>query len=221
MDRYLHENYDVALEGFKTMDQCRAEISKALKEMDKLKTSAFGQVKLNKADILEQTLSYFDQQKHDGSLDELETLRGVFGWAQNTIQVQMEALTASVEERRNIYSDIFNNDELKKRPYELRATFHHDGKSGTGHYWAYIWVEPDHNSSLESPEGSDTGGWFRFCDSQVTAATEDQILSEGATLFSMIYVDANVPKYSRSEIQELIPEELQVKRIPIICIQNN
>jgi len=123
------------------------------------------------------------------------------------IESRLQDLETLIAEQREKIDSIFNTPDMKENPYELRASFHHDGKSGTGHYWAYIWVEPSEHNLLEDIPTE--GGWFKFCDAIVTAATEQEIMEDSVPPFSLMYVNASLPKFSREQLYACIPDELK------------
>lgn len=106
--------------------------------------------------------------------------------------------------------EAFDIPEFEEKPYDLRATFHHDGMSGTGHYWAYIRVEPaEENLLMDIP--NESGGWYRFCDACVERVTDDQMLQDDTPPFALVYTDRDIPAFSREQLQSAIPETLKVQ----------
>lgn len=206
MDRYLLEKRDAVLEGFKKMEACRREIAKATSEMNALKNDS--SLSMDKRDILLQTMAFFEDSD-EVSPEDLESIKTVLRSVKNSIEQRLETLEDLVEEERDKIRQVFDTEDMKEKPYHLRASFHTDGKSGTGHYWAYIWVEPSQQSLLEDIPSK--GGWFKFCDAHVTAATEYQVLNDPVPPFSVMYVSADIPQFSKEEIYECLPDELKVK----------
>ncbi|GAN01846.1 hypothetical protein MAM1_0012c01281 [Mucor ambiguus] len=214
MDRYMLEKKEVSLPGFQEMEACRKEIAKSRLKIDKLKGSGSGPTAIDKRDILIQTLSYFEnkEQLHEdgnpsASNEELGTLKEMINSVKENIDSRLQNLETLIAEQREKIDTIFDTPDMKENPYELRASFHHDGKSGTGHYWAYIWVEPSEENLLEDIPAE--GGWFKFCDAIVTAATEQEIMDDPVPPFSLMYVDASLPKFSREQLYACIPDELK------------
>lgn len=106
---------------------------------------------------------------------------------------------------------IFNDANLQKKPFDLRAVLYTDGLSGTGHYWGYIWVEPNERNLLIDIEvDDDGGGWYRFCDADVQRVTEADIWKEDINPFALLYVDRSIPCLTKEELDKYIPEELKV-----------
>lgn len=103
----------------------------------------------------------------------------------------------------------FDIPEFKEKPYDLRATLHHDGMSGTGHYWAYILVEPAERNLLEDIP-NESGGWFKFCDACVERVADDEMLRDDMSPFALIYTDRDIPIFSKQQLQSAIPETLKV-----------
>ncbi|KAI7898467.1 uncharacterized protein BX663DRAFT_533335 [Cokeromyces recurvatus] len=169
------------------MDQYQKQILCAQQEITKLKGD-----KIDKRNLLEQTLEYFNQQQT--RIDDLESvLTSVREW----IEDRLAGLEKVIDEKKAQIERLF--DDMKTTAYQLRATFHHDGKSGTGHYWAYIWVE----TSLSE------GRWFKFCDAIVTPATEQDILNDPIPPFSFIYVSDALPKVTKEQLYDCIPDTLK------------
>ncbi|KAI9483838.1 MAG: hypothetical protein EXX96DRAFT_594419 [Benjaminiella poitrasii] len=178
------------------MNIYQKQILQAQQEITKLKGNQF-----DKRDILSQTLQYFDQQQDNSSDD----LRYVLSSVRDSIDNRLIELQSLIEEKRAQMSTLF--DDMKEVGYRLRASFHHDGKSGTGHYWAYIWVEPSEESLLEDIPSE--GGWFKFCDASVTAATAEDILNDPVPPFSFMYVSDALPKFSKEQLFDCIPDTLK------------
>ncbi|EPB91905.1 hypothetical protein HMPREF1544_01199 [Mucor circinelloides 1006PhL] len=215
MDRYMIEKKEASLAGFQEMEACRKEIAKSRLEMEKLKGGGGdGPTAFDKRDVLIQTLKYFENKQQDQEEEplaqeeeEVGTLKDMINSVKETIDSRLQDLETLVAEQREKIDTIFNTPDMKENPYELRASFHHDGKSGTGHYWAYIWVEPSEENLLEDIPTE--GGWFRFCDAIVTAATEQEIMDDPVQPFSLMYVNASLPKFSKEQLYACIPDELK------------
>lgn len=210
MDRYMLEKKKTSLSGFQEMEACRKEIAKARAEMQKLKGGEDGPMATDKRDLLIQTLAYFEDKEYDeeeSTTEGLDTLKNIINSVKDNIELRLQDLEALITEQKQKIDAVFDTPDMKENAYELRATFHHDGKSGTGHYWAYIWVEPSEESLLEDIPSE--GGWFRFCDAIVTAATEQDIMDDPVQPFSFMYVSTSLPKFSKEQLYACIPEELK------------
>lgn len=219
MDRYMIEKKDQSLQGFEEMEACRREISKARLEMDNLKGSSANN--MDKRDLLSQTLTYFEHKQQDNDeepqdIDSIEALQYIINTVKENIESRLEDLETRIAEQKEKMGNLFNSDEMKENPYGLRASFHHDGKSGTGHYWAYIWTEPAEESLLSDIPSE--GGWFKFCDASVTAVSEDAMLNDPVPPFSLMYVSNSINKHSKDELYACVPEGLKVN---INCKNNN
>lgn len=112
-------------------------------------------------------------------------------------------------ERKQQLQDIFNDTCLQEKPYDLRAVLYTDGLSGTGHYWAYIFVEPNEKNLLADIEVED-GGWYWFCDAEVRRVQEEDVWNEERNPFALLYVDRSIPCLTREELDKYIPDELKV-----------
>lgn len=210
MDRYMLEKKKISLSGFQKMEACRKEVAKSRVEMQKLKGGDDGPMATDKRDLLIQTLAYFEDKEHDeeeSTTEGLDTLKNIINSVKDNIELRLQDLETLITEQKQMIDTIFDTPDMKENAYELRASFHHDGKSGTGHYWAYIWVEPSEESLLEDIPSE--GGWFRFCDAIVTAATEQDIMDDPVQPFSFMYVSASLPKFSKEQLYACIPEELK------------
>jgi hypothetical protein len=219
MDRYMMDKKDKALEGFKRMDTCRREILTSRAEMEKLKND--NTLSMDKRDLLIHTLNYFEQRKEDNEVGEeeidegsLELLKSVLGSVKEKIDSRLEDLENVILEQKEKMHHIFDTEDMKDNAYELRASFHHDGKSGTGHYWAYIYIEPSQDSLFEDIPSE--GGWYKFCDAYVTAATESEIYNDPVPPFALMYVSADLPKFTKEQLYECLPVELRVRKV--LCI---
>ncbi|KAI8644347.1 hypothetical protein BD408DRAFT_462604 [Parasitella parasitica] len=192
------------------MEACRKEMVTSRLEMEKLKGGGDGPLATDKRDLLMQTLDYFEHREHD--VDEaatagLDALKDVLNSAKDKIETRLQDLEKVVAEQRQKIDTIFDTPDMKENAYELRASFHHDGKSGTGHYWAYIWVEPSEDSLLKDIPSE--GGWFKFCDAIVTAATEQNIMEDPVQPFSLMYARVSLPKFTKNQLYACVPEELK------------
>jgi hypothetical protein len=208
MDRYLNEKRDTVLNGFQQMDSYRKDIIKSTSEIEKLKSDS--SLSMDKRDLLIQTLNYFEEKEGEEGQD-LQVIKDVLNSVKDKIEKRLDELENLVLDQKEKIHHVFNTEDMKEKPYDLRASFHTDGKSGTGHYWAYIWVEPSEESLLEDIPVE--GGWYKFCDAQVTASTEFEVLNDPVSPFSLMYVDRNIPHYSKEQIYECLPEGLKVKNI--------
>ncbi|KAI9279578.1 hypothetical protein BY458DRAFT_502232 [Sporodiniella umbellata] len=142
----------------------------------------------------------------EGSDKETDLLLSVIEDIQQNISDSLQKHESLMKaQKKEIYS-VFDRDDMKIKPYTLRATFHHDGKSGTGHYWAYIWVEEVGGNLLDV---SSEGGWFKFCDAQVTPAKEEDLFNDPIPPFSLMYIDESLPKFTKAQIYKQLPEELK------------
>lgn len=211
MDRYMTEKKEKSLQGFKEMEACRREVRKATLEMNNLKRDST--TNTDKCDLLSQTLAYFKQKQQEDDqepqdMDSFESLQHIINTVKEEIESRLEKLTTFIAEQREKMHSLFNSDDMKENPYGLRATFHHDGKSGTGHYWAYIWTEPAEESLLSDIPSR--GRWFKFCDASVTRVSEDAMLNDPVPPFSLMYVNDSIPKFSKDQLYACIPETLKV-----------
>ncbi|KAI9255953.1 hypothetical protein EDC94DRAFT_523834 [Helicostylum pulchrum] len=186
------------------MESCRKKIMQAKSEMETLKRDST--LSIDKRDVLLHTLDYFEQAHHDQQ-EELDILKQVLYAVNEKIDLRLIDLEDVVMDQREKIHHVFDRDDMKENPYGLRASFHHDGKSGTGHYWAYIWVEP-----MEQPLLSDIaleGGWFKFCDAYVTACTETEVYSEPVPPFALMYVSDALQNVTKEELYNCISDTLK------------
>lgn len=208
MDRYMIEKRDQALEGFKQMDLCRQDIKNSKAEIDRLKSSNV--LGMDKRDVLSRTSEYFqEKEQEEGDEDGLESLKYILNCVKQKIDTRLADLENIILDKEDKMHQVFDKDDMKENRYELRASFHHDGKDGTGHYWAYIWVEPMEQNLLQDIPSE--GGWFKFCDAYVTASSETELYNDPFSPFAVMYVNEAIPKYTREQLYECIPESLKVK----------
>lgn len=213
MDRYMIEKKDKALQGFREMELCRKKIMKAKSEVETLKRDST--LSIDKRDVLLHTLDYFEQSQYDQST-ELDILKQVLNAVNKKIDSRVIDLEEIVMDQREKIHHVFDQDDMKENPYGLRASFHHDGKSGTGHYWAYIWVEPTEQALMSDIPLE--GGWFKFCDAHVTACTETEVYSETVPPFALMYVSDALPNFTKEELYNCIPETLKVNATSFMII---
>lgn len=206
MDRYMVEKKDQALRGFKEMELSRKKIMQAESEMETLKRDST--LSIDKRDVLLHTLDYFEKIHHDQP-EELDILKQVLNAVNEKIDLRLIDLEDIVTDQKEKIHHIFDRDDMKGNAYGLRASFHHDGKSGTGHYWAYIWVEPMEQSLLSDIPLE--GGWFKFCDAYVTACTETEVFSDPAPPFALMYVSDALQNVTKEELYNCMPDTLKVR----------
>ncbi|KAI8968030.1 hypothetical protein BDF20DRAFT_926948 [Mycotypha africana] len=153
--------------------------------------------------------------------EDIELVQSSISKIKQSIVARIEDLEARIESHQQKMASIFNNrDDLKDYPYSLRASFHHDGLSGTGHHWAYIWVEPakpaEENLLQDIPldakseqrncdEHARGGGWFKFCDASVEPVTENDIYADPVSPFALLYTAADsnaktLPRFTKEQL---------------------
>ncbi|KAI8328692.1 hypothetical protein EDC96DRAFT_452724 [Choanephora cucurbitarum] len=176
------------------MDGYTKEMAQIDQEMQRLRQSQG----MDRLDILSQAYAYFEQS-HEG-------LRTLLTSVQHDLQHQLDQLASRKEGLRQAKACLF--EDMKECPYDLRATFHHDGKSGTGHYWAYVYVESSEVSLLEDMEPTRKAGWFKFCDASVTPVSEDAVWNDPVRPFSMLYADRSIRQFTRDQLNACIPDSL-------------
>ena len=204
MDRYMTQKRGSILQGFKTIDSCRKTIVKSRQRMEELKRDD-SHLTTDKRDLLKETLAYFESQEDDN----VSVLKQLLTSVERNITTQLEHLEETIHKQREQMHTVFEADDMKENPYDLRASFHTDGKSGTGHYWAYIWVEPSEYDLLEDVPYE--GSWYKFCDASVTLSSDTEVLNETTPPFSLIYASRTIPHYTKIQVEECIPMELKVK----------
>ncbi|KAI8980541.1 hypothetical protein BDB01DRAFT_843846 [Pilobolus umbonatus] len=140
-------------------------------------------------------------------MKEVGLLESVLSSIRQRMDEEIDELERKIIHYQELISTLFDTEDMKKIPYRLRASFHHDGKSGTGHYWAYIWVEPSEENKLH--EVSPDSGWFKFCDALVIPVSEDELFNDPVPPFALMYVDQYLPFFNMNSVQESIPEALK------------
>ncbi|KAI8382300.1 hypothetical protein BD560DRAFT_323363 [Blakeslea trispora] len=155
----------------------------------------------DKLTILKNACSYFEQTDRQGLVSVLTSV-------QQAIQDQLAELESQKANIKDKMSTLFSSEEMKQCPYDVRATFHHDGKSGTGHYWAYIYVEPSEISLLEDIPAKEEGGWFKFCDASVSPVSEDALWNDPVAPFAMLYADRSIQRWTKDQLKACLPESL-------------
>ncbi|KAI9491443.1 hypothetical protein BDB00DRAFT_789575 [Zychaea mexicana] len=210
MDRYLFENRDKILKRYEQAQAWRDEINDASERMAKLRNNNLtnGQGKTaaaDKSDILSKTIDYFEEYSAD---EATQSLRNVLNQVKDGITARLEELEELVKQRTDDLRNLFNDSEYCQAPYDIRAILHHDGMSGTGHYWGYIWAEPGEENLLQDIP-NDRGGWFKFCDASVRPSNEDEIFNETSNPFALVYVKRDIPRYTGAQLFNIIPSGLQ------------
>lgn len=217
LDRYMDYNKEQSIQGFQKMQTYQMDIKKSQAEIDKLK----GDIRsVSKRVLLDESIKYFkDRQENDINDDDLNALDYILKTVKQKMTIRLEQMETLLKERKREIYAIFDREDMKKKPYKLRATFHHDGKTGTGHYWAYIWVESKEENLLEDMPAE--GGWFRFCDASVVPAKEEDIFNDPVPPFSFVYVDDSLPRYTKNQIYECVPDELKVQLLFCLKMKTN
>ncbi|KAI9274695.1 hypothetical protein BDA99DRAFT_498260 [Phascolomyces articulosus] len=216
MDRYLLQNREKILASYQQEQVWRDEIKQANELMAKLRnynltvepgktTAGAPTTIIDKREILSKTINYFSERSNKESIQDLQN---VLKKTQDRITVHLEELEDLVKQRSNDLQNLFDKPEYQQMPYDVRAILYHDGMNGTGHYWAYIWVEPDEENLLQDIP-NDAGGWFRFCDANVRPSNEDEVFNEPLNPFAVIYVDRTITSYSKVNLSDVTAESLQ------------
>ncbi|CAO3630898.1 unnamed protein product [Cunninghamella echinulata] len=213
LDRYLNTNKSISLQKYQQADELRKEIRRTQYELQKMQHSDHD---LNKHQLLDTTITYFnnkidtaeDISENNDYVKSLKSLQNVLQQVQNNIEKKQTELKQIEIERKQQLQDIFNDTCLQEKPYDLRAVLHTDGLSGTGHYWAYIFVEPN-ETNLLADIGVEDGGWYWFCDAEVRRVQEEDIWNEERNPFALLYVDRSIPCLTREELDKYIPDELK------------
>ncbi|KAI8079580.1 uncharacterized protein B0P05DRAFT_541189 [Gilbertella persicaria] len=193
MDRYMQEDQKRALEGFKKIESSRKQIVALEAQIQALE----GNAGLSRLDILTHTMTYFKDRQE--MVDILSTV-------QQSIQARLTSLKNKVKEIKQDMTHAF--EDMKQHPYDLRATLHHDGKHGTGHYWAYVYVEPSEISLLPDIPVEDKGGWFKFCDASVVPVSDQAMLDDPTPPFSLLYASQAIPQFTRDQLSQCVPQTL-------------
>ncbi|KAF7721378.1 hypothetical protein EC973_004822, partial [Apophysomyces ossiformis] len=210
LDRYLEENKELALKCYRQIDQWQKEIKQARLELSQLQ-SVHDKSKLNKQEILKGAISFLEKRSEESMDDEstlepLQSAQRVISQLHDDIEGRLAELRQLESNRQNAMRNLFQVPEMLKRPYDLCATLHHDGMSGTGHYWAYIRVDTCKDTPSEVPSEEK---WYRFCDASVTPVTTIEVFLEPVAPFAVIYVDRNIPKYTETQLHDCTSEALQ------------
>ncbi|KAG0166841.1 hypothetical protein DFQ30_006655 [Apophysomyces sp. BC1015] len=193
LDRYLLENKEKSLKTYRLAEQWRKEIRRARSEISKLQ-GVHDKSKLDKQEILQAAIDFLEERSHESTNDEIasEPLRStqrILSEVQHDIKKRLAELQQLESNRQEAIKNLFKEPEMQRKPYDLCSTLHHDGMSGTGHYWAYIRVssrEPDFSM------GTFGGGqWYRFCDASVVPVTEFEVLSEPVAPFAQFVNEDN------------------------------
>ncbi|KAG1472145.1 hypothetical protein G6F56_001715 [Rhizopus delemar] len=203
LDRYMRDNKDKAIHGFQKMQAYQMDIKSLQAEVDRLKGDVHS---MSKSELLDQSIIYF-KENEDAERVDMDALVCVLETVKQKMSDKLNKTEYLLKERKKEVYKVFDTEDMKNRPYNLRATFHHDGKNGTGHYWAYIWVEAKQENLLENMPTE--GGWFKFCDAQVTLVKEEDMFNDPVPPFSLMYVDGSLPKYTKQQLYEGLPDELK------------
>ncbi|ORX50857.1 hypothetical protein DM01DRAFT_1090785 [Hesseltinella vesiculosa] len=230
LDRYLTANRQLVLEKHQQGDQWRQEVLDLRTRLDQLQktlqspasapagaphapASASSPSALSKTDILDLTSRFLNSKissDHPSPdyTQGLQSLNLVVQNVKNNLERKQKEFAQLEQERQASLKGLFEDDTLKKRPYDLRAALYTDGMNGTGHHWGYIWIEPDEENLLEDIPIDNEGSWYRFCDADVRKVTSDEVVAESANPFALLYCDRTLPVVPKDQILSQVPSEL-------------
>ncbi|CAG8687398.1 7689_t:CDS:2, partial [Gigaspora rosea] len=109
---------------------------------------------------------------------------------------------------------MFDKPDMKKYLYRLKAVLVHNGQSGQGNHWAYIWVSRCSKSDTHNPSTMDNGNWMKFQENTVEEVLEDLVLNKPGdyysshSVYTLFYVNEKVD-YNFPNLADVIPDSLK------------
>ncbi|XP_070621754.1 ubiquitin carboxyl-terminal hydrolase 28 isoform X2 [Erythrolamprus reginae] len=125
------------------------------------------------------------------------------------VEQDIEDLKASLLMLSDSMEHVYADPQLRQVPYHLHAVLVHEGQANAGHYWAYIYNQPQ-----------DT--WLKYNDIAVTESSWEELERDSfggfknASAYCLIYVSKKLPHFTtvyddrqpEREV-EMLPLELQ------------
>ncbi|KAI7874527.1 hypothetical protein K492DRAFT_240789 [Lichtheimia hyalospora FSU 10163] len=202
LDRYLTENKNELRKRYAQAHEWRREIQEAEKAIERSRRISIndrnmkGQV-YDRCDVLGMALSYFKESRSEhASIKSLDTMCSII---ESRISKQSNDIKQNISILRHNIANLLEDEKLKKKPYSLQSVVYCEKDADHERYWSHIWVHND----------KDNGQWYRFSDGDVSKVTEAEVLSEERLPFAITYMDCSVPKLSKSEAKECIPDSLK------------
>ncbi|CAG8482348.1 329_t:CDS:10 [Dentiscutata erythropus] len=206
MDRYMFENNEFIENCWQKIEIMKNELKKINQSIDKIIKF---QGKYNGPDLLKGSIEHFQQKckkaEEKGASDNnaLQTK----AWLENfldKVEQKLHALLEKKDELEQKIRQMFDKPDMKKCHYRLKAVLVHNGQSGQGNYWAYIWVSRCSKSDTHNPSTIDNGNWMKFQDNTV----EEEIFIQATVFTHFFYVNAKVD-YNFPSLENVIPDSLK------------
>ncbi|CAG8471221.1 10138_t:CDS:10 [Cetraspora pellucida] len=216
MDRYMYDNSQFVERCWQKIEIMKDELEKINQSIDKIIKF---QGKHNGPDLLKGSIEHFQQKCNkaeekgttDDDAQQTKTwLEGVL----DKVEQKLNALFEKKDELEQNIKQIFDIPDMKKYHYRLKAVLVHNGQSGSGNHWAYIWVSRCSKSDNRISSTMDNGNWMKFQDNCVEEAIENTVLNEPGSYYSshsvytLFYVNAQVD-YNFPNLEDVIPESLK------------
>ncbi|CAG8616825.1 5842_t:CDS:10, partial [Racocetra fulgida] len=202
MDRYMYENSQFVERCWQKIEIMKNELEKIDLNIDKIIKFQHFQQKCKKA---------AENGTTDDDAQRTKTwLEGVL----DKVEQKLNDLLKKKDELEQNIKQIFDIPDMKKYHYRLKAVLVHNGQSGQGNHWAYIWVSRCSKSDNRIPNTMDDGNWMKFQDNSVEEAIENTVLNEPGiyhsshSVYTLFYVNAQFD-YNFSNLEEVIPDTLK------------
>ncbi|CAG8724332.1 28791_t:CDS:10, partial [Racocetra persica] len=216
MDRYMYENSQFVEKCWQEIEIMKNELEKIDLNIDKIIKF---QGKHNGPELLKGSIEHFQQKckkaAENGTTDDdaqrtKTWLEGVL----DKVEQKLNDLLKKKDELEQSIKQIFDTPDMKKYHYRLKAVLVHNGQSGQGNHWAYIWVSRCSKSDNRVSNAVDNGNWMKFQDNSVEEAIENTVLNEPGiyhsshSVYTLFYVNARFD-CNFSNLEDVIPDTLK------------
>ncbi|CAG8695157.1 8472_t:CDS:10, partial [Gigaspora margarita] len=217
MDRYTAENSEFIETCWQKIEKMKEELEKINQNIDKIMKF---QGKYSGPDLLKGSIDHFQQKcnkaEEKGASDNnaLQTKAWLENFL-NKVEQKLKGLHINdLDELEQKIKQMFDKPDMKKYLYRLKAVLVHNGQSGQGNHWAYIWVSRCSKSDTHNPSTMDNGNWMKFQDNTVEEVLEDFVLNKPGdyysshSVYTLFYVNAKVD-YNFPNLADVIPDSLK------------
>ncbi|RIB17733.1 hypothetical protein C2G38_1404675 [Gigaspora rosea] len=216
MDRYTAENSEFIETCWQKIEEMKEKLEKINQNIDKIMKF---QGKYNGPDLLKGSIDHFQQKynkaEENGASDNdsLQTKAWLENFL-NKVEQKLKDLFDKKDELEQKIKQMFDKPDMKKYLYRLKAVLVHNGQSGQGNHWAYIWVSRCSKSDTHNPSTMDNGNWMKFQENTVEEVLEDLVLNKPGdyysshSVYTLFYVNEKVD-YNFPNLADVIPDSLK------------
>ncbi|CAG8435805.1 5372_t:CDS:10 [Scutellospora calospora] len=175
--------------------------------------------KYNGPDLLRGSIEHFKRkcrkaEEKDSYDDDAQQTTTWLERVLDKVEQKLSVLLEKKDELEQKIKQMFDTPDMKEIHYRLKAVLVHNGQTGQGNHWAYIWVSRCSRPDILCTSTMDNGSWMKFQDTVVEDALEEVVLNEPGgiypnnSVYTLFYVNANVD-YNFPNIVDIIPDSLK------------